>query len=131
MAIILNKLQKPYSDYLGIISSILCLVHCLITPAILSFHYIFMKTTSQFEMVEYIFLIMSFLAVFFSAKNYNGYFGKITMWFMFSVFAVSIIFHSHIPVFISYIASSGLVLLHIFNLVIKNKVKLNSLKNTK
>lgn len=126
MAILINKLQKPFSDYLGIISSILCLVHCLLTPAILSFHYVFVKTTSQYEMVEYIFLCMSFLAVFFSSKNYNSYAGKIIMWLIFIVFATSIVFHNHVPAFISYSASSGLILLHFLNLFRTNKSKRNS-----
>lgn len=123
MALYINKLQKPFADYLGILSSLLCLVHCLLTPAILSMNFIYLTNSSQFEVIEYTFLFLSLMAVFFSSKKYKGYLGKVIIWLTFLIFAASIIFHDIIPVAVSYIASTGLIFLHFLNLVLKNRLK--------
>lgn len=124
MAIIFNKLQKPFSDYLGIFSSLFCLAHCLLAPAILSFQFMFIYNALQYEIIEYTFLLMSFVAVFFSANKFSSIV-SIIMWFIFLIFAASLLFHDVVPVSVAYLSSAGLILLHFLNLIKIKKLKIN------
>lgn len=116
MNIFAGKIKKPFSDYLGILSSIICLIHCLITPAILSIQMIYYTNSTSYEIFEYVFLLLSFIAVLFSSRKYSSFVGKSIMWITFLIFAVSIIFHNIFTPIISYLATFGLILLHFLNI---------------
>lgn len=129
MNILINKIQKPFSDYLGIISSLFCLIHCLLTPVILSFQMMYFRNAASFEVFEYIFLSMSFVAVYFSSRNYKNVLGKGIMWITFSVFALSVLVHDFLPAYISYVASILLIFLHFLNIYINKGFRINSNKS--
>lgn len=116
MISLISKSQKSLSDYIGVLSSLLCLAHCLITPAVISFQMLYHSNSSTFEFLEYIFLFLSFVAVFFSSKNYNRNKGKLVLWLTFMIFASSIIFHDTIPSLVSYLSSASLIMLHLLNI---------------
>ncbi len=113
------KNQRLFSDYLGIISSFLCIVHCLIAPAVFSLQFLFLSTSSSFEIIEYLFVGLSLIAVIFSSKRFKRVFSKATLWVTFFVFASSIFYHEAFPPYVSYLSSAILILLHFQNIFYK------------
>ena len=65
--------------------------------------------------MDYIFLVVSFLAVFHSAKHTNTKEIKASLWIFWAMLAIAIIFQSAIH-WIAYIASAGLIATHYLNI---------------
>lgn len=101
------------SDIFGAISSTLCLIHCIVTP--LLFFVPFWWTGLNF-----IFIIVSFFAVYGSVKNTSRKIMKPLLWLGFIFLSTLIINEEigfyHLPEFATYIAASNLAFLHIYNL---------------
>ena len=101
------------SDLFGATSSTLCLIHCIVTP--LLFFVPFWWTGLNF-----IFIIVSFFAVYGSVKNTSRKIMKPLLWIGFSLLTLSIVneeFHFlHVPEVLNYSAAAFLAGLHIYNL---------------
>lgn len=113
----------PY-DSIGIIASTLCTIHCIITP----FIFIAKACTatccsdapSWWLMIDYLFLIISFLAIFFISRNLTIKWLQIAFWSSWLLLLLSILNHS-LDVFqinsnFIYIPSSAIIILHFYNL---------------
>ena len=59
------------SDYIGAIAGVLCIIHCIITPLLFIINAELATTQTLFalQFIGYIFLIISFFAVYRSALN--------------------------------------------------------------
>ena len=114
-------LRKP--DVLGAFVSALCMVHCYITP------FIFMVQASAggsktspdwWNQLDYFFLVLSLFAVIRSTKKSSKVAVKMGIWFSWCSLFVLIINEKNgwisLPEMGIYIASSALVILHIYNL---------------
>ena len=111
-------------DSIGIIASTLCTIHCIITP----FIFIAKACTatccsdapSWWLMIDYLFLIISFLAIFFISRNLTIKWLQIAFWCSWLLLLLSILNHS-LDVFpinnnFIYIPSSAIIILHFYNL---------------
>jgi hypothetical protein len=102
------------SDWLGIASASLCVVHCLFTPFLL----FIASNFSWWHEVSYLFLIISFLAAYEASKHTNSRVALGIIWSSFALLAICIFFEEefHILHELSYLASLGLIIGHLYNL---------------
>ncbi|WP_321827484.1 MerC domain-containing protein [Maribacter dokdonensis] len=116
-------LIKQKSDIVGTFASSLCLVHCIATP------FLFLAQVSAatfysgppvwWKSLDYVFLVISFLAIFWSTKNTTLKWMKPMLWLSWSVLAAIILNEKlelfPIPEFAIYIPALALVILHLYN----------------
>ncbi len=113
--------KKP--DTYGAIASSLCVIHCLATP------FIFITQTSVlhgdksriwWSNLDYLFLIVSFLAVARSAKTTSKFYIKPALWINWTILFLLVINEKiefiALPEIITYIVALSLSVLHIYNL---------------
>lgn len=82
------------SDIIGISASFACIVHCLAAPTIISLGYVLnFSFLGQWEWLDYVFVIMALVAVYFSAKNTSSALLKILFWTFVFLFSGSILLH--------------------------------------
>ena len=113
---------KP--DKIGVIASSLCLVHCIITP------FIFIAKSCSasccdtspvwWQWIDYIFLVISFFAVYQSTKTTSKKIMKRLLWISWSIFFISIV-NERLNLFLApqmlmNYAAITLVVLHLYNL---------------
>lgn len=114
--------QKP--DLIGVIASSLCMIHCFMTPvlfAVQSFTVINNDIAPiWWSNLDFLFIIISFFAIFKSSKNSTNRYIKFALWA--SWFILFFLILNEKLSFISlsesiiYIVASGLALLHLYNL---------------
>jgi len=102
------------SDWVGIASASLCLVHCLLSPVLITL-------AASFEWwpgVSYLFLIVSFYAAFETSRHSGGSPWLWLIWISFAVLTASILFEDDFEVLelLGYVASAGLVFGHVLNI---------------
>ena len=112
------------SDNLGILSSTLCFIHCLITP------FIYISFASLFNQNEFllfswkgfnvIFIIFSLIAVNRSTKNTTSKIIRPVFWFSW-VFLFFVLFNEEVkfielPELVSYLSALNLAGIHVYNL---------------
>ncbi|MEP3836917.1 MAG: MerC domain-containing protein [Algibacter sp.] len=116
-------LIKKKSDILGTLSSTLCLVHCVATP------FIFLAQASSttccdtppnwWKLMDYVFLSISFLAIYWSTKTTSIKWIKPVLWINWVILAGIILNEKvealHLPEALIYIPSIALVALHLYN----------------
>lgn len=113
--------SKQFSDVLGMGSAILCMIHCLAAPVLLSLGVNLHSEGSSFflhESWEILFLSLGFIAVWFSSKHSQTPLLKATLWITYGFLLCSIVFVHDNPVFEYAIYASSLLLIiaHSFNL---------------
>ncbi len=114
---------KQKSDLLGTMASSLCLAHCIATP----FLFIAQASSATFtsgpptwwKLIDYIFLLISFGAVYWSTKNTTISWIKPLLWGSW-FFLTAIIFNEKLellplPEAIIYIPAIALAMLHLYN----------------
>jgi hypothetical protein len=109
------------ADYIGILGSVLCIIHCIFVPALA-----FGTTMAHDHMhagpisLDYIFIIVNGAAVYFATKEHKSLPLNILLWGALVIFAVSLIFEASHPVFriLGYVGSCLLILGHLINLYI-------------
>lgn len=114
-------LQRP--DTIGALASTLCMIHCIATPFIFitQAHAACCSSTtpSWWKWIDYLFLIISFFAVYRSTQTTSKKWIKSALWISWTaLFAVIInekIEFIHLPETITYIVASSLVILHLYN----------------
>jgi len=122
-------IQKGYSlnaDKTGIASALLCTVHCMVIPALFLVKYWgvdnnFINLPSWWDRLDYVFLLLSFWAVYHSASHTKAKSIKRSLWLFWGILALAIIFETKLHS-LAYIASAGLVITHFVN--IKQKWRL-------
>ncbi|MCY4216257.1 MAG: MerC domain-containing protein [Flavobacteriaceae bacterium] len=118
------KLTHKRSDVLGVLSSSFCLIHCLITPFIFIAQ---VEMQSYFDgwpfwwtMMSFIFITLSFLAVYFSTKNTSKKNIRPFFWTFWGILSIVTINEEiewyHIPEVFSYAAAGALILTHFYSL---------------
>lgn len=116
------------ADYIGISGSVLCIIHCLITPILLVSSSFLANDTVRvgYLSLDYIFIGVNIVAVYFATRHFTTPAIKIGLWFFLSVFAVAIILEDVSETFeyLGYAASLGLVLTHLTN------IRLHRLRHT-
>ena len=114
--------QSSISDNTGIISAILCTIHCLIVPALFLAKFWWADSSgtpllpSWWGRLDYVFLAISFWAVYHSATHTAVRAIKTSLWVFWCMLAVAIIWEAQLH-WLAYIASAGLVGTHVRNIV--------------
>jgi len=118
------KLQLK-SDAIGALASAICLVHCIATPFIFvsaaSLHHSSSHGNSPlwWSMLDVVFLIISFLAVYWSGKTSSKTWMKYALYLTWSLLAVFMIMERlgsiHMAEFLVYFPAFGLIALHLYN----------------
>ena len=119
------------TDGIGIISGSLCLIHCVATPFIFIAKACSVSCCSDaplwWQSIDYLFLIISFIAISFVSKNTNNNLLKISFWLSWVILLVVILNQSfelfYLPKNLIYISSFLIISLHLYN------IKYNSCKN--
>ena len=116
------KLSIKNPDYLGVISGGLCILHCIATPLLfissaeLAGH----GTPIEWQLLNFGFVGISFLAIKNSAKNSSNSTVKVlfyVLWFiLFGVILNESIHILHLPEFVTYVSAFSLCCLHVYNL---------------
>jgi hypothetical protein len=116
----MNQTEKStVADNTGIASAILCTIHCLIVPllfmiqTVVSSH---ITLPSWWGWVDYLFLIISFWAVFHSGRHTSNRITKTALWFFWIVLATAIVMEDKLH-WLAYIASAGLIATHVRNII--------------
>lgn len=104
-----------YSDILGIISSILCLIHCMVFPLVFIWYSI--SSLDSWHLLDYFFIFFAGVAVFFSSRKNSLASIKVGLWFSYITFTVCLLLHEVFVwgFYISFIASVVLVFLHVLS----------------
>ena len=119
------SLQK--SDALGVLSSTLCMLHCIATP------FLFLATVSNcsqtccaaapvwYQWLDYVFIFISFFAVMYSTKSSNTDWIKLALWLswlslVFVIINANIFQWFYLSNNIKFIPSFSLIGFHLYNL---------------
>ncbi|HEV7348956.1 MerC domain-containing protein [Telluribacter sp.] len=110
------------ADYVGIAGSLLCIVHCLLTPALAlgtslsASHHV----VAGFLHLDYLFILVNGLAVFYATREHKFPVVKGLLWLAFGLFAVSLLFENQASAFVwlGYVGSGLLVVGHAINLLL-------------
>jgi len=114
--------SSSISDNTGIASAILCTIHCLIIPALFLAKFWWADSSgatllpSWWGRLDYVFLVISFWAVYHSATHTAVKTIKVSLWIFWCMLAVAIIYEAQLH-WLAYIASAGLVATHIRNII--------------
>jgi MerC mercury resistance protein len=114
-----QKFFNLKSDYIGILSAGLCLVHCILLPIFFAMRSInFEHEVEGGFKWDYVFLVLSFYAVYHSAKHSPSALIKKVLWGLFSILTACIFLESISEIFeyLIILASLGLVAVHFVNL---------------
>jgi hypothetical protein len=106
------------SDFLGIVSAGLCLIHCIALPVFLLGTLSAGLVLSNWHWLDFIFIALACVAVYFSTKKTASALIKTGMWASVTIFAIALLSHE-ISVYAQYIsiaASVALMMLHFINI---------------
>lgn len=108
------------ADYIGITGSVLCIIHCLITPVLLLTSSLFQNSALRvgYLSLDYVFIGVNIIAVYFATRHYAPLAIKRSLWSFLLLFAAALLLEDADPIFeyIAYIASAGLVITHLLNI---------------
>lgn len=112
-------MKKLNSDYFGIIGSVLCAVHCALTPFIIAAMSAAQIAEKGLVWLDYLFITLCLWAVFHSSQRANSPKIKIGFWASWVVFAMGILLEDAIEGmnYMGYAGTLGLVGLHFWNLL--------------
>lgn len=108
------------ADYVGITGSVLCAIHCLITPVLLMTSSALKHDALRFGYLslDYVFIAVNIVAVYFATRHYGSPVIKRFLWGFLALFTVAILLEdvSETFEFVGYMASAGLIITHFFNI---------------
>ena len=125
--------KLDFSDWLGVAASCLCAIHCTLTPIFFAAKPIWETTMGEhvhgiWEMLDYVFLILSLMAVWYSARHTTHTTLKWVLWFAWGIFTVGLLTESFFfGKWLMYTGSIILVMAHIKNYRHCQKCKLGML----
>ncbi len=120
-----QSIRKNYlsADAIGMASSSLCLIHCIITPFIFIAQACSMSCCASsplwWKAIDFIFLIISFVAIHFASKISSHTWVKIALYSAFSALTFLTINHHStfikLPLQLNYASAFLLFFLHLYN----------------
>ncbi|MFD2570054.1 MerC domain-containing protein [Spirosoma soli] len=115
-----TDLLSRKADYIGITGSVLCIIHCLVTPVLLMTTTVLQDEKLRFGYLslDYVFIIVNILAVYSATRHYASPIVKKSLWGFLALFTAALLLEEASPVFeyLAYIASAGLVMTHLVNI---------------
>mgnify|MGYP000338703930 CR=1 FL=1 len=121
------KIITLKTDKIGIVASTLCMLHCIATPFIffakscsVSSSSCCDSTPNWWSSLDFLFLLISFFAIYQSSKNSSKLWMKYAMWstwaLLLAVLLTENIYVFSLPDYTIYFPALTLVILHIYNL---------------
>lgn len=119
--------NSNYSNLLGATASGLCAIHCAATPLLFAAKPVLEHAATEhghaqgsplWAAFDYVFLLLSFVAVWYSVRHTNHRTLKRVLWASWGVFATGILFEAfHLPYghWLMYSGSIALVIAHVKN----------------
>lgn len=114
-----------YSDGVGVVASALCTIHCVLTPLLFMAKPMLTDTVHQhthghgiWALLDYIFLIISLLAVWYSSEHTENPTLKWVLWVAWVVFAIGLLLEPlglSFGKWLMYIGSISLIIAHLKN----------------
>lgn len=108
------------ADYIGITGSVLCIIHCLITPILLVTSSALQHSALRigYLSLDYVFIGVNIIAVYFATRHYAPLLIKRSLWGFLGLFSIALLLEDTAPAFqyIAYAASAGLVITHLLNI---------------
>ncbi len=115
-----TDLLSRKADYIGITGSVLCIIHCVVTPLLL-------MTTSLlhdehlrvgFLSLDYLFIGVNIVAVYFATRQALSLLVRRALWGFLTLFTVALLLEDVSEIFqlMGYVASAGLVMTHLINI---------------
>lgn len=107
------------ADYIGVAGSILCLVHCLITPALALGSSLSVNHHTAGSGLDFVFILVNGLAVYFATREHRSPALRAFLWTAFAIFSVSLLLEHTYESFrvLGYVGSGLLILGHLYNLI--------------
>lgn len=109
------------ADYIGILGSVLCIIHCLLVPALafgssVATHHTHVGLLS----LDYLFIIVNGVAVYYATREHRSLPIRLLLWSALMLFSVSLIFENKHAAFswLGYAGSGLLIIGHLINLYI-------------
>ena len=113
------KISSIHQDNLGATFSFLCVIHCFATPFLFITQSYLLVVPGWWQALNYLFLSISFFAVYKTSKNSSSQMVKTLLYLFWSILAMLLISEEfelfHLPEFITYITGLSLAGLHIYN----------------
>lgn len=111
------------SDLIGALAGSLCLVHCMVTPLIFVIQPIAVQSNTVpfwWKNIDYLFLIISFFAVYFTSRNTLKSTLKNALWVSWVILSLAILNEKFelypLPELSVYIPAVALIVLHIYSI---------------
>ncbi len=122
----MSQMKKiNYSDLLGVAASGLCAIHCALTPLFFATRPVLESTLGHhhhgagfWALLDYLFLVLSLVAVWYSARHTSHTGIKKVLWGAWIIFAIGLLsepFHFHHGIWFMYAGSITLVVAHLYN----------------
>ena len=117
-----NTQSHGKADYIGIAGSVLCIVHCLLVPALAlgsSFSHNHHSNAGLLSL-DYFFILINAIAVYYATRDHKSLPLRILLWGALSLFSVSLIFENQNGIFtlLGYAGSGLLIVGHLLNIYI-------------
>lgn len=114
-----HVLRQSRADYLGITGSVLCIIHCLITPVLVMTSTLLTHNTLRvgFLSLDYVFILINIGAVWSASRHASAHI-RVALWAFLSLFAVGLLLEDVHEGFeyVAYAASLGLLITHLTNI---------------
>ncbi len=112
-----NTVASHKYDWMGIISSVGCIIHCLLMPVLLSSAASF-TAHEEYRWLDFLFLAVAAFAVWVSARKTTSLLVRVILVIAWAVFAGSIVWEESLPFasVLMYLGSVLLVVGHVLNL---------------
>ena len=107
------------ADYMGIAGSVLCLIHCLVTPALAIGGSLSLHDHPAGGLLNYFFILFNGIAVYFATRDHNIPVLRYFLWTAFVLFSCSLLLEKYNFTFqlLGYLWSALLILGHGYNLL--------------
>ena len=111
-------------DNVGIMAGSLCMIHCIGTPFLFIAKACSVSCCSDaplwWQLIDYFFLIISFVAIYFITKKTIPNWVKISFWISWLILLLTILNHTftivEVPKYFIYIPASAIITLHFYNI---------------
>jgi hypothetical protein len=112
-----NQSLREKADVIGITGSVLCIIHCLVSPFLVMGGKM-AGLSDTWHFLDFIFVGINIFAVFHATKHHSTPAIRVALWSFLVIFSIAILFEDQSPAFVylGYFASLGLVLSHVVNL---------------
>ncbi|GAB4044304.1 hypothetical protein GCM10028810_10080 [Spirosoma litoris] len=114
-----QAIRQSRADYLGITGSVLCIIHCLITPILVMTSTLLTHDTLRvgFLSLDYVFILVNIGAVWSASRQASAPI-RVALWALLSLFAMGLLLENVNVGFeyVAYAASLGLVITHVANI---------------